>query len=105
VSLPSGLFCSGLPTKTLYASYLSPIRATYPNPLIVLDFSARLMLGWGVQIMMFVITQSSPGPFYLVSLRPKCSPRYSVLRHPQPFGAELCSFVTRTVVIRTSNGN
>jgi hypothetical protein len=31
LGLPSGLFPSGLPTKTLYALLLSPIRAIYPS--------------------------------------------------------------------------
>ena len=45
LGLPSGLFPSGFPSKTLYTPLSSPIRATCPTNLILLDFITCILLG------------------------------------------------------------
>ena len=45
LGLPSGLFPSVFPNKTLYTSLLSRIHATCPAHLILLDFNTRIRLG------------------------------------------------------------
>jgi len=55
LSLPSGLFPSGFPTKFLYTPLFFPTRATFPAYLILLDLITPNSIGWAVQIITFTV--------------------------------------------------
>ena len=52
---PKWFIPSGFLTKTLHTPLLSPISATYPAYLILLDFYHSRSIGWGVQIIKLLI--------------------------------------------------
>ena len=55
-------FPSDFPTKTLYEFFFSPLHATYPTHLILLDLIliTQINIWWKVQIMNFLISQVAP---------------------------------------------
>ena len=69
LGLPSGLLPSGFHTKTLYTALSSPIRATYPAHLILLDFITCTILGEGTNHL---------APRYAVSSIPPLPIKYYV---------------------------
>ena len=83
LGLPSGPFLSGFSTKTLYTPHLSPIQATRPAHLILLDLITRTILGEEYRSLSPSLC-SFLHSRYPVPLRPKYSPQHPVLKHPQP---------------------
>ena len=83
LGLPSGLLPSGFPTKTLYITLSSPIRATCPVHLILLDFITRTTLGEEYKSFSSSLCNLL---HYVVPPRSKYSPQRHALKHPQlPF--------------------
>jgi len=62
LGLPSGLLPSGFPTKTLYTPLPSPIRATCPAHLIILDFITRTILGEEYRLFTFSLCNFPHSP-------------------------------------------
>jgi len=83
LGLSSGLFPSGFPTKTLHTPLSSPICATCPAHLILLDFITRTILGAEYRSFSSSLCTSTPFPRYLVPPRSKYSPQHHILKHPQ----------------------
>jgi hypothetical protein len=77
--LPSGLFSSGFPTKTLYECFSSPMRPTCAAHPILLDFSILIIFGEEYKLWTNAIFS------YLLIFHPSWaqnSPQYPGLKHP-----------------------
>ena len=83
LGLPSGLFPSGFPTKTLYMPLLSSIRDTCPDHLFFSILSPE-------QYWVSSSLCSFPHSRYLIPPRPKFSPQHPIPRHPQPMFLPQC---------------
>jgi len=84
LDLPSGLFPSSFPSKTLYIPLIPPVRATYPAHLI-LDLMTRIIFGeeYG-SLRSSVCSFFFPPSCYWFPFRSEYSPQHPILKHPQP---------------------
>ena len=74
-----------------------PTHTRYmPRPSHSSRFSHPNNIGWGLHIIKFFIMYFSPVPYYLVPLKPKCSPQHPILKHPQPRFLRHCEWPSFT---------
>jgi hypothetical protein len=79
LGLPSGLFPSGIPTKTLCSFLYSSMRVTCPTQQVLLYLICLLVFGGWVQIMKFPTVRPSPFSRYFIPFRFKYSLQHPVL--------------------------
>jgi hypothetical protein len=82
LGLPSDLL-SGLPTTFLYAPVLSPIRATCPAHLILLDLITRIIFSEKYRSLSSSLCSFLHSTVALSHFRPKYLPQHPILEHPQ----------------------
>jgi len=80
LGIPSSLFTSDFPTKTLHTLFICPMCGTWPAYLIILDFDHPNNIWWSTEVMKLVTVQ--PSSLLPLPLRFKYS-HHPILRHPQ----------------------
>jgi hypothetical protein len=88
LGLPSGLFPSDFPTKTLYTPVL-PHTCYIHRPSHFSRFNHPNNIGWGLQFIKLHLRNFLLSPF-TSSLRTKCSSQHPILEQPQPTFLHRC---------------
>jgi hypothetical protein len=97
LGLPSGLFPSGFPIKTLSAPLLSsPIHATCPTHLIILELINWIIFGEEYRSLSSSLDSFLHSPDTLFLLGPNI--QHSILTHPQPMFLPHCEWPSFTPI-------
>ena len=81
LGLPSGLFPSGLPSKILYAPFISPIFPTFPDHLVLQSWSPRYhLMSENHETLHYAMSISL---LWLFPFMPMCLSYHPVLIYPQ----------------------
>ena len=102
LGLLSDLFISGFPIKTLYASLLSPLHASYPAPLVLLALITQIIFSEDYISWSSSLCSLLHAPVAQSLLRTRCLPQHPILKQRQPTFLPHCARPALTPVQNNS---